>query len=307
MPNNPYSNFVIENEIEDQFLSHLDLERFCEVDDTLTLNDGMKIKIHRYSATNGTEKVAQGVGNSQTITANYAEVEYDILCAQNRFSYYDEELMKDPAMVLTGTKHMGTDMFNTTNSDVYAEFKKATKVVPVEAFDFNAFADAESMLGLENLEDVEIFAFVSPDDVASLRKKVKDSLQYVEAFAKQGYIGTVAGCNIYTKADAVSGLICLGVKGAVTKFIKNGISTGDERDENTRKNTKYFRKYYACALTDEKLAVKILIGSAAATTDATVDNDKTYYKKSGLGYVAVTPAQGDNPTSKGWYEITSNF
>lgn len=307
MPNNPYSNFVIENEIEDQFLSHLDLERFCEVDDTLTLNDGMTIKVHRYSATNGTEKVAQGEGNSQTITAGYAEVEYNILCAQNRFSWFDEELMKDPAMVLTGTKHMGTDMFNTTNGDVYAEFKKATKVVPVEAFDFNAFADAEAMLGLENLEDIEIFAFVSPDDVAGLRKKLKDSLQYVEAFAKQGYIGTVGGCNVYTKADAVKGLICLGVKGAVTKYIKNGVSSEIERDANTRKNTEYFRKYYVCALTDEKLAVKILLGSASASTDTTVDSDKTYYEKVGLGYVAVIPASGDNPQSKGWYEITENF
>lgn len=303
MPNNPYSNFVIENEIEDQFLSHLDLERFCEVDDTLTLNDGMKIKVHRYSATNGTEKVAQGVGNSQTITAGYVEVEYDIACAQNRFSYYDEELMKDPAMVLTGTKHMGTDMFNTTNGDVYAEFKKATKVVPVSAFNFDSFADAEAMLGLENLEDVEIFAFVCPDDVAGLRKTLKDDLQYVEAFAKQGYIGTVAGCNIYTKADATAGLICLGIKGAVTKFIKNGISSEVERDANTRKNTEYFRKYYVCALTDANLAVKIVKGTATLSKDTTVDLSKTYYEKVGLGYVAVVPETDDNPVTKGWYEI----
>ena len=43
----------------------------------------------------------------------------------------------------------------------------------------------------------------------------------------------------------------------------------------------------------------------------TVDNSlvgtagKTYYTKSGLGYVAVVPAEGDSPKTKGWYEITA--
>ena len=30
---------------------------------------------------------------------------------------------------------------------------------------------------------------------------------------------------------------------------------------------------------------------------------KTYYEKGDIGYVAVTPASGDNPYSKGWYTI----
>ena len=307
MANNPYSNFVLQNEIEDQFNSHLDLDRFCEIDKSLELNDGMTVKIHRYSASNGTQKLSLGQGNTQTIEANYTEIEYNIALAQNRFSYHDEEAMKDPMIVVTGTKHMGTDMFNTTNGDIYTEFKKATKVVPVSAFNFNAFADGQSMFNMENLEDVEFFGFVCPADVADLRKALKDDFKYVEAFAKQGYIGTVAGVNLYTKKDATRGTIILGVKGAVTKFIKTGVSSEDERDANTRKNTKYFRKYYVVALTDEKLAVKLIRGAASLSADTSVDADKTYYEASGLGYIKATPATGDNPVSKGWYEISSTF
>lgn len=307
MPNNPYNNFVLQNEIEDQFNSHLDLERFCTIDRDLELNDGMTKKFHRYNATNGTEKLSQGQGNSQTITAGYTEVEYDIALAQNRFSWYDEEEMKDPMIVLTGINHMGTDMFNTTNGDVYAEFLKATMVVVTTTLNFDAFVDAQSMFNKENLEGVEFFGFVNSADVATLRKALKDDLKYVEAFSVQGYIGTVSGVNIYTKKDAKRGTICIATKEAVTKFVKNGINVEDERDANTRKNTKYFRKYYVVALTDEREAVKLVLGSASASTDTSVDSDKVYYEKVGLGYVQVKPAEGDNPQTKGWYEITSTF
>lgn len=48
-----------------------------------------------------------------------------------------------------------------------------------------------------------------------------------------------------------------------------------------------------------------LVGTAAVSTDTTVTAGKTYYAKSGLGYVAVVPAEGDSPETKGWYEITA--
>ena len=79
----------------------------------------------------------------------------------------------------------------------------------------------------------------------------------------------------------------------------------DSSDANTRKNTIFSRKYYLPALTDERYAVKIVKGTAAVSTDDTVTAGKTYYAKSGLGYVAVVPAEGDSPKTKGWYEITA--
>ena len=156
-----------------------------------------------------------------TIEVGFTPREYRIQLAQNRFKYYDEQAMTDPQLVPVGTKHMGTDMFNTVNADIYGEFAKATQVVVVTKLNFDAFADAQSVLALEDLEGVTIFAFVSPADVAELRKELKDTLQYVEAFAKNGYIGTVAGVNIYTKKDAVSGSVYMATKEAVTLFNKN--------------------------------------------------------------------------------------
>jgi hypothetical protein len=158
-------------------------------------------------------------------------------------------------------------MFNTVQADIYGEFAKTGLEVPAAAPDFDAFVDAGAALNLENLEGVSVFAFVCPKDKAKVRKALKDDLKYVEEYAKHGYIGTVAGINLYTKADATEGEIIVGTKGAVTIFNKKGVEVElpprSADDANNRKNTAFSRKYYVVALTDESKAVKIKLGAGA--------------------------------------------
>ena len=197
-----YDNFYLSNEVEDQYNSHLNLQQFCTVDNSLVGTAGMLRKINVYKATDGTEKLAMGVGNSKSIEVGYTEKEYRILLAQNRFKYYDEQEMTDPMLVPVGVRHMGTDMFNTVNGDIYGEFGKATQVVVTSAFNFDCFADAQSVLNIENVEGVSLFAFVCAADMADIRKNLKDTLQYVEKFAVSGYVGTVAGVMDERPGDA---------------------------------------------------------------------------------------------------------
>ena len=96
--------------------------------------------------------------------------------------------------------------------------------------------------------------------MAKIRKALKDDLKYIEAFSKSGYVGTVAGINLYTKKNAVENTVIIGTKEAVTLFNKKGTEVEQERDGNTRQNTVYSRKYYLAALTDETKAVKITVG-----------------------------------------------
>ena len=311
MANTLYDNFFLSNEIEDQFQCHLDLQSFCTVDNNLVGTPGMTRKINVYKATDGTEKLDIGEGNTKSIEVSFTQREYKILLAQNRFEYHDEEAMTDPMLVPVGMKHAGTDMFNTVNGDIYAEFAKATRVLPVSTLDFAAFADAQSMLNLENLEDVNIFAFVCASDMAAIRKALKDDLKYVEAFAKNGYVGTVAGVNLYTKKNATQGDVYMATRKAVTIFNKKGVEVeqvvANNRSEtaaNKRLNTIFSRKYYLAALTDETKDIHIALGkTATASTDTSAVSSKTYYAKDGAGYVKVTPASGDNPSTKGWYTI----
>ena len=257
-----FPNFVLENTIEDQYNSHLELMRFCTVDNSLVGVAGDTKKIRVYRASDATEKLAMGEGNTKNIEVTYSDKEHTILLAQNRFPYYDEELMRDPLVVDTGLRHMTTDMFNSVQGDIFAEFNKATQVVTLSGSDyFSAFVDAVAMLPGENQESLEVFAFVHPTDKAAIRKALKDELKYVEAFVRAGYIGTVAGVNLYTKADAVEGEICGGTREAVTFFNKKGTEVEQERDADIRQNTVWSRKYYLAALTDATKAVKITLGA----------------------------------------------
>lgn len=262
MANIVYENFFLSNEVEDQYNSHLDLQQFCTIDNSLVGTPGMKRKINVYRATDGTEKLVMGAGNTKSIEVNFTESEYEILLAQNRFQYYDEQAMTDEMLVPVGMKHAGTDLFNTTNADIFAEFNKTGLTVEADTFGFDAFVDGAAALNLENLKDVSIFGFVSPADMAKVRKALKDDLKYVEAFAKNGYVGTVAGINLYTKKDATAGTIVIGTREAVTLFNKKGVEVEQERDGNIRQNSIYSRKYYLAALTDETKAIKISLKSA---------------------------------------------
>ena len=260
MANTPYSNFYLSNEIEDQLNSKLNLERFVTVDTGLEGTAGMTRKINVYSATTGkTEKLVKGAGNTVNIDAGYTPKSYTIALAQNRFKYQDEDAMEDPLVVVTGVRQTGTDLVNTMQADIYGEFANATLTLTNQSLGFATFVDAVALMNLEAPQDVEIFAIVSPADVATIRKQLKDDLKYVEAFSRNGYIGSVASVNIYTKKDATPGTVYVATKEAVTLFVKTGTEVAQDREENTRTNWVYARKYYIAAFTDATKCVKVTI------------------------------------------------
>nr|DAX51907.1 MAG TPA: major capsid protein [Caudoviricetes sp.] len=302
-----YENFYLSNEIEDQYKSHLDLQQFCKVDNSLTGTAGMKRQINVYSATDGTETLTMGNGNTKSIEVKYAKKEYEILLAQNRFKYFDEQEMTDPMLVPVGVRHMGTDLFNYVNKSIYTEFKKANMAVAAEKLNFAAFADAVASLNIEYTDNEAekvaslAFAFVSPVDVAELRKNLAEDLKYVESFVRTGYVGTVAGVNIFTKKDADKGMVIVATHKAVTLFNKKGVEVEQDRNKDIRENTIWSRKYYLAALTDSTKAVKVIAGKAKKSTDTTVTAGKVYYKPNGTGYIVGTPTT--NPSTEGFYEI----
>ena len=303
-----YENFYLSNEVEDQFNSHLNLQQFCTVDNSLVGTAGMERKINVYRATSGTEKLEMGKGNTKSIEVSYTPESYRIQMAQNKFEYYDEQEMTDPMLVPVGTRHMGTDMFNTVNGDIYAEFKKATMIVLTDKYNFASFVDAVASLNIESTDNEpekvtpQTFAFIHGADTAELRKTLGEDLKYVEAFARSGYIGSVAGVNIYTKKDATKGTVVVATRQAVTIFNKKGVEIEQERNADIRQNKIFSRKYYLAALTDATKAVKICKGTAAASTDTVVNAEKTYYAKTDNGYIVGVPKT--NPKTEGFYEIT---
>lgn len=262
--NTVYENFFLSNEVEDQLLTHLNIQSFFKVDRTLEGTAGMTRKINVYRATDGTEKLDIGKGNTKSITVSYSPKAYKIQLAQNRFVYNDEQAMTDPMLVPVGMKHAGTDMFNTITKDFFTELS-GTELTHTATGDYFAdIVDAIAKMGMENPEGVTINVFVSPADMAKIRKNLKDSLQYVEAYARSGYVGSVAGARVYASNAVEAGTYFVATSDAVTMFEKTGVEVeqvvAGKRSEtaaNTRENTIFTRKYYLVALTDATKAVKV--------------------------------------------------
>jgi hypothetical protein len=203
---------------------------------------------------------------------------------------------------------MATEMFNTVQDEIFSEFNKATLKIHTggtnQAINFGHFADAVALLNLENIEDVEIFGFVSPSDMAALRKTLKDDLRYVESFVRTGYIGTVAGVNLYTKKDANTGEIVIGMRDAVTLFNKKGVEVEQERDANVRLNEIYSRKYYLAALTDATKVVKI-VRDVPSLISAEIDGDPEVGEESSLNIELDGVPTGDVTYTYKWQKADS--
>lgn len=300
----------VSNEIEDKYNSHLAMEGFCTVDNGLEGVPGDIRTIDVYGASGTAVDVAEGEGNTQMITTSLVPKQFQIKCAQAWFRYSDEALMRDPVAVQTGLNHLGVAMFNKVNSDIYEQMlnvSDADHVMTAAAPDFNMFVDAVSKLRIVDApgEDAtqaqerflpEVFAIMSKNDIAKARKVLGDSLKYVEAYARTGYVGTVAGVQIFYKQDAVDGVIIVATRRAVTVFNKTGVnyeraarSGGLDGSANTRMNDNYVRKYYIAALTDLNSICKVtLTGSLPEITVAPKAQNQKIYN------VDVSDIQGEN-------------
>ena len=279
-----YDNFFLANEISDQFDTAIDLQNFFEVDNDLEGVPGMVKKINRYSATDSTQELDMGEGNTQSIEVTFQTFEYRVKLAQNQFDWYDEQEMTDPMIVQTGIRRMSSGMFNKVNADFMAELKKLTTVYTATEWDIDLFADAVGSINIEGTDndpekDIEAFAFLNPKDVAKIRKLAKETLQYNESFARQGYVGTLYGVNLYTKKDQTEGETEVAVRQAVKLFNKKGVVVEQDRNAapadvgNARHNYMWSDKYYLVALVDDTKGARIIIDSTVVTPSVTLSDD----------------------------------
>ena len=273
----------VSNLVEDKYLTHLDLNGFCTVDNTLQGVAGDIRTIDVYGAAGTAVDVAEGVGNDTSISTTLTPQRYQIKCAQAWFQYSDEALMRDPFAVNTGLGHLGVAMFNKVNADIMAQMATVTgadHTLSAATPNFDAFVDAVAKLHIDDAagEDAmgaqqrvlpTVWALLSKADIANARKALKDSLQYVEAYARTGYVGTVAGVNLFYQQAMTAGTIYVGTNKAVTVFNKTGVdvetaarSGGADGTANKRLNDVFARKYYIAALTDINQIVKVTITGA---------------------------------------------
>lgn len=273
----------VSNLVEDKYLTHLDLNGFCTVDNSLQGVAGDIRTIDVYGAVGTAVDVAEGEGNDTSISTTLTPQRYQIKCAQAWFQYSDEALMRDPFAVNTGLGHLGVAMFNKVNTDITAQMATVTgadHTLSAATPNFDAFVDAVAKLHIDDAagEDAmaaqgrvlpTVWALLGKADIAKARKALQDSLKYVEAYARTGYVGTVAGVNLYYQQNMTENTIYVGTNKAITVFNKTGVdveraarSGGVDGTANKRLNDVFARKYYIAALTDINQICKVTLTGA---------------------------------------------
>lgn len=250
-----YDNFVLENKIEDFLTTKLDLAQYATHDNSLTQSAGMTKVINTYTATGNVEDLKMGEGNSDDIEVSFDTKEYVVGVTQGRFPYYDEEVMTDPMVVDVGLQKLADQMVNDLTAKIVGELDKATIVRYSQTFSFDNIVDAIAAFPAEDVQG--LFLLVNKAQVATLRKNLGTSLQYVEDFVRTGYIGTVCGVPVIATNAVTAGTAYLANKEAVTIFTKKGSEIEQERDANLRLNKVYARKVMVVALTDATKAIKL--------------------------------------------------
>lgn len=293
MANTRYENFVIENQLKDQLATRMNLLNWATVNDRLQAEAGMKVKVKVYSATGAAETVAEGQGNTQSIEMSHADADYTVGTTQARFVYTDEDEMADPYLVEGGIRNLSDAITNAVNNDIIAEFGKAGRAVGYTgAPSFSGLVDAIALVDVKDDaaggqdQERSLFGLCNRNTKAALQKALKDDLKYVEAFVRTGYIGTVAGVNLYICDAVPDDTLYIATREAVTYFRKKNVETENERVPNTRTNNLYGRVVGFAALTDDTKAVIYELGSHFTAVQNPSGNPKTlgYYVKSGDVY-----------------------
>ena len=258
-----YENFVLENKINEMLITKLDMNQFMTPDYSLTENAGMKKIINKYDATGDAEYLNMGEGNSQEIAVSFTPAEYVVKTLQEKFVYYDEQEMNDPMVVEVGLQKMSANMVNAMAKEAIAEWDKASLIKYSCTWSYDDVVDAIALYPHEETDGLQLL--ISPQLEASFRKNLEDSLKYVEANVRTGYIGTICGVPVYKSAalDTAKSLVSeatafLVDRRAVTNFMKKGVEIEQDRDKDKRKNTIYSRKVGVVALTDATRVVKML-------------------------------------------------
>ena len=257
-----YENFVLESKIEDMLLTALDFNAFMTPDYSLAESAGMKKVINKYTAEGDAEYLEMGNGNTEEIAVSFTPEEYIVKTLQEKFVYYDEQAMNDPMVVEVGLEKMAANMVNAMVKEAIGEMDKATLRKQNCTWTYDDVVDAIALYPHEQADGLMLL--ISPQIEAAFRKNLEDSLKYVEANVRTGYIGSICGVPVYKSAamDTAKGIVSapcafLVDRRAITNFMKKGVEIEQQRDADTRKNSIFSRKVGLIALTDATRVVKM--------------------------------------------------
>lgn len=219
MANTVYANSVLEAKAKDLLLTSINTRSFMKVDTSLAEAAGMKKVINTYTYSGEAEEVANGEGNTGTGSITFTPNEYEVKVVQQKFSYTDEEYMKDPTIVDNMLKGANQVMVNKMTSYFTDEVKKATLNVTAANFGYDAIVDGISELNIE--DESKLFTLYPNAWKKELRKDADYKAARMGEVVYNGQTGTV--CGIPTVPSKALDAAYVMENEAVTLFLKKDV------------------------------------------------------------------------------------
>ena len=264
-----YDNEVIVNEIEDLLESNVDVRILMTIDNSLVGVAGDKKTVNTYDYAGTIEKLGRGQGNTVSGKVSYTSETKEIELFQSNFSYYDEDVRRDPMVVEVGLKGIKADFINDLQDKFYAEVAKATNEVELEsaeaAFTYDDVVDA--IAEMEGVNDLSGVTVENENGLFILAgKEFKKDIRKDDAFkaAEQGQMlfsgnfGSVAGLPIIYSNKVKANECYVMTKKAIRFLNKKDIESEIERIANIRRTDYFMRFVNLIYLEDQTQIIRIV-------------------------------------------------
>lgn len=259
MANQVYENFVLQTTFADNLDTKLNAKGYMTIDNSLTANDGMTIKINKYSYSGTVQELAEGAANTVRGAVSITTTPYDVTLSQQVFDYTDEQAMTDSKIIDAGINGGANEMVNDITSKYFAELADATlsqTYAKGGAISYDTVVDAIAKMNLE--DESGLFLIIGNDLKAQIRKDADFKAKELGKVIVDGAIGTLSGVPVVCSKAVPAKTAYLATKEAVTCFIKKDSEVEQVRAAETRTNTVIMRAVNLVALTDATKVVKIV-------------------------------------------------
>lgn len=257
MANTVFNNKVIEAKAKDLLTTAVNTRSLMTIDNSLAAEAGMVKTINVYTYSGEVEELGIGQGNSGKGSITYVGKDYTVKMNQQRFSYFDEDFMKDNTIVDNMLKGANQQMVNKMTADFVAELDKATISHTAATFGYDAIVDAISKLNIE--DESKLYVLIPNTWKADLRKDDDYKAAQMGQVIYNGQVGTICGLPVVA-TKALTDKAYVMTNEAVKLFMKKDVEVAQEREENERENLVYLRTAYVVALEDATKICEITKG-----------------------------------------------
>ena len=262
-----YDNEVLAVKLEEIIETYLRAQDLMTIDNSLVEAAGMWKTINTYKYSDNIKEVAMGEGNDDSGIVTLEAINYEVKVFQQKFTYRDEEIMRDPRVLDTAIDGMAKAMVNHLNGQFFAALSALNTLdgamsETVESLGYDQVVDALAKFAnvkAANENEAGLFLLINHKQRAELRKDEDFVSAQLGKIVIDGQIGSIAGVPIVASKSVPEGKAYLMTKQAVTCFVKKSSEVEQEREANKRTNHVYGRKVNLVAVTDATQVVEFVI------------------------------------------------